>query len=368
MSVPEGRSSSHALSLALQGGGAWGAYTWGVLDRLLARRGIGIEQISGTSAGALNGAIVASALAGAPDPDAGRWRAREALASFWHEMAADRAHDPMRLLLGPWGAAMSDQLGQWMLGTGTVSPYQANPLNLNPLRKAIADHVDIDAIRALRGPRLFVTATNVRTGLPRVFGSAEMSVDVLMASACLPQIFQAVEIDGEPYWDGGYCGNPSIWPLLHDGRAHDIVLVQLAANVHPQLPRTAAEIRQRIGELMFSSSLVAEMQAIHAMRGSFARAGVDAPVLHARFHRVGPPPARDEGEAAGGSLDRSWRLLLARRDQGRRAASRFFALHRDALGRRSTLDLAATFMDPRKPKLRLAVPPAREDRASRLAG
>lgn len=164
------------LSLALQGGGAWGAYTWGVLDELVGHPELPIEQLSGTSAGAVNGAIVASALA-----RGSAHHARDALASFWRQMARAPQAAMLTAWLGPIGQAVTEQLGHWALATGVVSPYQANPLNLNPLRDAIAAHMDAEALRGAGAPALYVAATNVRTGLPRAFGPAEITVDTLMA-------------------------------------------------------------------------------------------------------------------------------------------------------------------------------------------
>lgn len=342
----EPRPDPVPLALALQGGGAWGAYTWGVLDELVERPDLSIESISGTSAGAINGAIIASALVSGSAQDA-----RRALESFWHEVAGDPAASLLLAWTGPLGQAVTERLGTWMLSSTTLGPYQFDPLNLNPLRRAIAAHVDVDALRQRRGPALYVVATNVRTGLPRVFGPAEMSVDALMASACLPQIFQAVEIDGEEYWDGGYSGNPALWPLIHHhGEARDLLLVQLAANLHDDVPHKPPAIRRRAGEIAFNASLIAEMQAIHAMRAMCAQAGLDAPVVQMRFHRVGPPPERAASETSG-ALDRSWSRLTGLRMQGRQAAQEFLARHRDDLGVRSTLDLGAAFVNPAKPRL-----------------
>jgi NTE family protein len=178
------------IGLALQGGGSWGAYTWGVLDTLLASRSVSIAQLSGTSAGAINAAIVASALAtGSPA------QARKALRSFWLGIARPAAADLGREVWGPVERAWRETVGMWLLSRSAVSPYSANPLGINPLRDAIAAHVDIDAIRSKSAPALFVTVTNVKTGLPRVISNDAMTIDALLASSCLPQLFQAVELD-----------------------------------------------------------------------------------------------------------------------------------------------------------------------------
>ncbi len=335
------------ISLALQGGGAWGAFTWGVLDHLLTRDSLAIDQISGTSAGAINGAIVCSALAhGRPS------EACQALESFWRSVAEHPARSLLQTMMGPIGELMTKRVNNWMLGAGSVSPYQTDPLDWNPMRAAISAHVDIEAIRSRTGPQLFVTATNVRTGLPRVFGSAEITLDSLAASACLPQIFRAVQINGEAYWDGGYCGNPTLWPLVRHGKANDIVLVQLAPERRDEVPRDTAGIRDRAAEIVFNSSLVAEMQAIHAIREMASSAGSRSAFLQTRFHRIGPPPDAVLSES-GAATDRSWQWLTQLRDEGRVAARRFMARNRSKLGVESTLDIAKVFFDHHKPMVNL---------------
>jgi NTE family protein len=356
------RRPPRPISLALQGGGALGAYTWGVLDVLLARTDLPIDQISGTSAGALNGAVLASALAGG-----GRRHAREALESFWRAVAAHPAQTLFRAMMGPVGGLVSEGVRQWLFGGAMLSPYQTDPLDLNPLRQAIAAHVDVDAIRARRGPQLFVTATHVTTGLPRVFGSAEMTLDALLASACLPQLFRAVEIDGEPYWDGGYVGNPTLWPLIRHGRARDLVLVQLAPDRRDGAPRSNASIRHRAAEIVFNSSLVAEMQAIQAIRERMPPAPAvdgstrtaESPFHAMRFHRIGPPPAAAL-ERPDASLDRSWDWIGTLRDAGRDAARRFLRRDGARLGQASTLDIGQAYGTGRKPRVNVpvVVPPA----------
>src|SRR5438445_3739556 len=205
------------IGLALQGGGSWGAYTWGVLDALLASRSITITQLSGTSAGAINAAVIASALAnGSPA------QARKALRSFWLSIAAPDAPEVVRSFLGPLERHWRNSMNDWLLASGLMSPYSATTLGMHPLREAITAHVDIDAIRSKSAPALFVTVTNVKTGLPRVISNRDMSIDTLLASASLPELFAAVEIDGEHYWDGGYGGNPTLWPMIHSGFGDDL--------------------------------------------------------------------------------------------------------------------------------------------------
>jgi NTE family protein len=340
------------LGLALQGGGSWGAYTWGVLDCLLASRTVAVSQLSGTSAGALNAAIVASALArGSPV------LARKKLREFWLAVAPPAVAELGREIWGPAERRWRETIGAWVVSGNGMSPYQTNPLGINPLRDLIAAHIDIDAIRSKGAPALYVTVTNVRTGLPRVISNQEMTVDVLLASACLPQLFQAVEIDGESYWDGGYSGNPTLWPLIKGGGSRDLIVVQLTPDQVPALPKDPASIHRRIDEIVFASSLVAEMQAIAAMRTVAARSNDrTSGMLDVRLHRIGPPPANLT--AKGSPMERSRAWLEELHDEGRRAAKRFIARDGAAIGVRETLDIAKAFSDRHKPKVRM---PAHED-------
>ena len=220
-----------------------------------------IRQLSGTSAGAINAAIVAGSLA-----NGSAAQARKALRAFWLSIAHPAASDIVRSLWGPLERRWRNPMNDLLLTSGIMSLYGASGLAIKPLRDAIARHVDIDAIRSKSAPALFVTVTNVRSGLPRVISNADLSVDALLASACLPDLFPAVEIDGEFYWDGGYGGNPTLWPMIHSGVADDLILVQLVPDRVEQVPTDSLSIRRRVGEIVFHSSLVAEMQAIHAMR------------------------------------------------------------------------------------------------------
>src|SRR5215472_877001 len=339
-------SARRPVGLALQGGGSWGAYTWGVLDALLASRSVSVAQLSGTSAGAINAAIVASALAKGSSADA-----RKMLGSFWQAIADPTLSSMARELWRPVEHKWRDSLGAWLWSTGMLSPYSANPLGINPLRDAIAAHVDIDAIRSKSSPALYVTVTNVRTGLPRVFANDAITIDALLASASLPQLFQAVEIDGEAYWDGGYCGNPTLWPMVQSGVARDLIVVQLVPDLADDVPKDASSIRRRIGEIVFNSSLVAEMQAITAMRSVAGRSAGQASALDVRLHRIGPP-RRDLLER-GSSFERSRGWLELLYEAGRADARQFMEQHSADLGVRETLDVAHVFADEHKPKVRV---------------
>jgi NTE family protein len=334
------------IGLALQGGGSWGAYTWGVLDALLASRSVTIAQLSGTSAGAINAAIVASALAKGSPADA-----RKMLRSFWLAMADPALSNLARELWRPVEHKWRDSIGAWLWSTGMLSPYNANPLGINPLRDAVAAHVDIDAVRSKSAPALYVTVTNVRTGLPRVFANDAMTIDALVASASLPQLFQAVQIDDEAYWDGGYCGNPTLWPMIQSGAARDLIVVQLVPDLADDVPKDAPSIRRRIGEIVFNSSLVAEMQAIAAMRAVAGRGAGQASALGVRMHRIGPP--QRELLERGSSFERSRGWLDLLHDAGRTEARQFMDRHGADLGLRETLDIARVFGDAHKPKMRV---------------
>ncbi len=338
------RGSRQPLALALQGGGIWGAYTWGVLDYVLAQAEIDITDISGTSAGALNGAIVAAQLATGT-----RASARNALKAFWNDVAAD--HEKVAFFVAPWVSAWF----QRALADGTLSPYDVNPLDVNPLRSLVEKHVHIEALADDKSPRLTITATHVATGLPRVFFGGEITVDALMASACVPTLFRAVDIDGEAYWDGAFCGNPTLWPLFRTGKPKDVLLVQLSPDVRSgPAPRTSAEISRRSAEITFHNSLVGELQALHTMRQLVGDDASHETLTASRLHRIGPPPLSVlDGHRAGvASVQREAIGQLCRR--GRADARKFFTQHRGALGKTSTLDLGATFFSTTKPKLKAA--------------
>ena len=337
--------SRRPLRVALQGGGALGAYSWGVLDALLASRSVDLTHFSGTSAGALNAAICASAIASA-GPTSGRREARRALASFWQAISSSPWTDYVGLLWGPVAQSMRKGFGEWLWTSAMASPYGRHILPAmaaTPLATVLEKHIDIDALRSNAAPRVFVTLTHVGTGLPRVIGNPDLSIDVLLASACLPQMFRAVEIDGESFWDGGYTGNPTLWPLVrHPGEA-DICLVQLSPGTVQTMPIEVSQIRQRVGEVVFHSSLVAEMQAIQAIRASARAQHISNKFTRARFHRIGPPP--DEIAGAGAATDRSPRFIRLLADGGRDAARAFLARDAKAIGQRETLEISKHFVD-----------------------
>src|SRR5262245_62351075 len=253
------------VDLALQGGGAHGAYTWGVVDRLLEEPWLRIEGISGTAAGAMNAAVLVAGHAAG-----GAEGAREALDSFWRRVARAGAFSPMRrgpldVMLDRWTLDSNPVYIAFDLASRIFSPYDVNPAAWNPLRDILAQSVDFDRL-ATAPIKLFVTATNVRTGRLRIFRNKDVTPDALLASACLPSMFQAIEVDGETYWDGGYAGNPPIVPLVRECDSQDTILIPINPIERPGTPRTAREIIDRVNEVSFNASLLKEVRMIALLR------------------------------------------------------------------------------------------------------
>lgn len=257
------------MHLALQGGGAHGAFTWGVLDALLMDGRLDFAGISGTSAGALNAVALAHGWAQGLDHEAEPMEeARAALARIWTkvmEMGAlnENTARLSKLMMGALPAAWT-----------RLSPYQSNPLDINPLRDLIAEQTDFARLQKLDQPRVFVAATDVATGLAEIFSGARLTVEAVMASACLPHYFQAPEIDGKLYWDGGYAANPAMGPLLEMGVTQDILLVQINPLHRSGQPLSAAAIADRINDLTFNASLIAQMRTISIINELVAQ-GID---------------------------------------------------------------------------------------------
>ena len=327
------------VDLALQGGGAHGAFTWGVLDRLLEDERLEIAGVSGASAGAINAVVMAAGLMAG-----GRGAAREALLAFWTSVGASTRLNPLNggMFGALFGSAASwTPLGMYMdMASRVLSPYQFNPLNLNPLRQVIEDAVDFDAVRRCDKVDLFIGATHVRTGRLRVFRNAELSVDAVLASACLPTMFQAVEIDGEAYWDGGYSGNPSMSPLIRECHASDTILVQINPIERRGTPRTAREIHNRLNEIAFNSVLLKELHAGALLKhATDPGTGEGAIWAQMRIHRISSDVMLELGYSS--KMIAEWAFFCMLRDEGRKAASEFLAAHGKDLGVRSSLDLDA---------------------------
>jgi len=325
------------IDLALQGGGAHGAFTWGVLDRLLEEPQLQIEGISGTSAGAMNAAVLVHGHAAG-----GSKGAKAALEDFWRRVSRAATFSPFRrtpldVLLGRWTMDTSPIFLAFDMAARVFSPYDLNPRGANPMRDILAECVGFGNL-AQSSIRLFVTATNVRTGRGRVFRNADLTPDVLLASACLPTLFQAIEIDGEAYWDGGYVGNPTITPLVRECASSDTVLVQVNPVERPGTPRSAREILDRLNEVSFNSPLMKELRLIAVLR-QVANAGdcEGARWAGMRIHRIASEMMVELGYSS--KLNAEWEFFCMLRDEGRRCAEAFLKDHMDDLGRRSSFDL-----------------------------
>lgn len=332
------------INLALQGGGTHGAYTWGVLDRLLDEDRLEVEAISGTSAGAMNAAVFADGMG-----RGGREEARRALDHFWTSVSQAAQAGPLQptpfdRYSNGWNLDHSAGFVAFDMLTRMLSPYQLNPMNLNPLRGVLERSVDFRRLEGCRAVKLFISATNVKTGKVRVFQSGEVTADVLLASACLPFLFQAVTIDGDPYWDGGYMGNPAIFPLIYGTQTQDVVIVQINPLGCDRVPTTAAEIMNRVNEISFNSSLMREMRAI-----SFVTDLIDEQKLDSKsYKRVNVHWIEAEKQMRGlgvsSKLNAGMSFLLHLKAIGRKAADEWLAGHFDHIGERSTIDIKEKFL------------------------
>jgi NTE family protein len=336
--------STKRINLALQGGGAHGAYTWGVLDRLLEEERLEVEAISGTSAGAMNAAVFADGMG-----RGGRAEAKRALEAFWRNISEAARNGPLQptafdRLAGGWNLDHSMAFVAFDLLTRMLSPYQLNPTNYNPLRQVLEKSVDFARLEGCRAVKLFISASNVKTGKVRVFGCGEITPDVLLASACLPFLFQAVTIDGEPYWDGGYMGNPAIFPLIYGAESRDVVIVQINPLGCDRVPTSATEIMNRLNEISFNSSLMREMRAI-----SFVTDLIDQGKLDSQqYKRINVHWIEAEEQMRGlgvsSKLNARMDFLLHLKEIGRDVADRWIATHFDAIGERSTIDIREKFL------------------------
>jgi NTE family protein len=327
------------VDLALQGGGSHGAFTWGVLDRLIEEPWLRIDAISGTSAGAMNAALVADGWT-----QGGAEGARAALEAYWRRVSQAAAFSPMQRspldrLMGRWTLDTSPAYVAMDLMARVLSPYDLNPLGLNPLRTILAESINFG--RLANAPiRLFITATNVRTGRGRIFRNTEITADVLLASACLPTMFQAIEIDGEPYWDGGYSGNPTLTPLVRESDARDTILVQINPRERLEPPRTANEILNRLNEISFNSPLMKELRMI-ALLHEVADPGHGEGARWAgmRTHRIMSDTLADFG--ASSKLNAEWEFVSLLKQEGRKSADAFLTAHGEEIGKHSTADFDA---------------------------
>lgn len=325
------------MDLALQGGGSHGAFSWGVLDRLLEEPWLKIEGVSGTSAGAMNAAVLADGYAAG-----GAEGARKALATYWSHVSEAARYSPFQRspldkFLGRWSLDHSPMFVFMDMMSRLYSPYDLNPRGINVLAPILDKKVDFERLR--KSPvKVFITATNVRTGRPRVFRNAEITPEVLMASACLPTLFQAVEIDGEYYWDGGYSGNPTMAPLVNELVSDDTILIPVNPVDRPGPPKTAHDILNRLNEVSFNAVLIKELHMMALLRRVAGKVtGEGAEWARMRVHIVRNPIMATL--AASSKLNAEWDFLTMLRDEGRKAGDEFLRLHADDIGKRSTLDI-----------------------------
>lgn len=336
-------SKPKRINLALQGGGAHGAFTWGVLDRILEDGRLEIAAISGTSAGAMNAVALADGFtAGGADG------AREKLENFWHTMSDAAKNSPIKrapidVMMGYW--SLDRSWGYYAMDalSRMFSPYQLNPLNMNPLRDVLDDCIDFSCVQSCHGIKLYISATNVETGKVKVFDSAYLTADMVMASACLPNVYQAVVIEGVPYWDGGYMGNPALFPFHSGSDTADIAVIQINPVERKGIPRTPLEIQNRINEIAFNSSLLKELRAIDFVdrlidEGKLDETRYRSERIHIIENQVALIPL-----GASSKMNAEWAFLTHLRDLGRETATQWLDRHFSDIGVRSTVDLRAMF-------------------------
>lgn len=339
--------SQKTVNLALQGGGAHGAFAWGALDKLLEDGRIDIDGICATSAGTMNACALAWGMhKGGPD------KAREALQDFWQNISrAGQKFSPVQKM--PWEKFMpwkaDDSLSYFLFDSMTrlFSPYQFNPFDFNPLRDILAESINFDELRECDCVKLFISATHVHSGKVKVFNTDEITLDVVMASACLPFMFKAVKVDGEDYWDGGYIGNPALFPLFYETDTRDVVIVHINPMERTKTPQSAHEIMNRINEISFNSSLLKELRAIafvkklieHDMLKEEHRKNFTDVLVHSiRADEV----MVDLSVSSKFSSD--WDFLTGLRDKGQAVMGSWLAEHFDDIGVRDTVDLHEEFL------------------------
>lgn len=352
--MPAKKNSKKTMNLALQGGGAHGAYTWGVLDYLLEDDRLDFEGISATSAGAMNAAALAY---GKTQGDAET--AREVLEHFWREISlSGSVFSPVKRTPWEWGSGMNPFMSDWSLAnspafslfqglTHALSPYQFNPYNINPLKDVLEKTIDFDIVHACNCVKLFVTATDVENGTPRIFENEEINIDVLLASSALPFLFHAIEIDGHHYWDGGYMGNPSLWPLFYHAQSRDILMVHVNPIQREGLPREAYTIENRVNEITFNTALIKELRAI-----DFVKKLVNEDMLKDEYkdqykdillHSIRADKVMRDLSIAS-KFDTDWHFLIYLRDLGREQAKLWLDAHFKDIGKRASVDIQKDYL------------------------
>ncbi|MBI3434661.1 MAG: patatin-like phospholipase family protein [Proteobacteria bacterium] len=341
---PRAAADNKLANLALQGGGAHGAFTWGVLDRLLEEPRFDIDGVSATSAGAMNAVVLAHGLT-----VGGREGARQALSDFWRRVSKAGRGSPLQpswydRLTHNHSLDHSPAFMVFDLMSRLFSPYQLNPLNYNPLKPVLEAVVDFERLRRECAIRLFLCATNVRSGKVRVFDNKEICVDQVLASACLPFLYQAVEIDGEHYWDGGYMGNPALFPLIYNCASRDIIIIHINPIERQELPKTAQEILSRINEISFNSSLFRELRAIAFVTKLIDDMKVDGGGLKRMLiHSIEADDVM-QGLGAPSKLNADWDFLMRLHTIGRERAERWLGSNFAKLGAQSSVDIRAKYL------------------------
>lgn len=336
------------INIALQGGGAHGAFVWGVLDKFLEDGRIKIEALSATSAGSMNGVIYSYGL-----HKGGRQGARDLLYQFWKRISEiGKVYNPVHLL--PWehlqnGWNVDKSLGYAFFDTFTniFSPYEFNPLNINPLRGVLEELIDFEELRKCSAVKLFLSATNVRTGRIRVFPIEELTIDAVLASACLPYVFQSVQIGNEFYWDGGYSGNPAIFPLFYHTKSRDILIIHTNPIERHEIPKTVEDIHNRIIEITFNSSLLKEIRAItlvqKLLREEWLKEEYRGHFKDILLHSMrGDKTMRELSIPSKFNTD--WDFLMYLFTRGRAAADVWIQENYSHLGKTSTVDLYQEFL------------------------
>jgi NTE family protein len=328
------------INLALQGGGSHGAFTWGVLDALLEDGRLEFDGVSGTSAGAMNAVAMAAGMA-----KGGRDGARQKLREFWMAVGEKGRFSPIRrnpldVFFGKYSFQYSPSYWAADLFSRVFSPYDTNPLDINPLRDVVESVIDFDDVSNCQSFKTFVAATNVWTGKGRVFSGDDLTADAVMASACLPTMYKAVEIEGVPYWDGGFGGNPALYPFFYSTDTEDTLLVQINPVERRHTPKSAQEIQDRMNEITFNAGLLREFRAIEFVRRLKREGRLDDTTYSSiRMHRVCADEALADLSAAT-KLNAEWRFLENLHDLGYAAGQDFLDEHFDAIGERPTLDLS----------------------------
>jgi len=333
---------NRAINLALQGGGAHGAFTWGVLDRLLEDGRLRFEGVSGTSAGAMNAVALAHGLL-----DGGNNGARAALEKFWNAVAASMPQSATVMSADGRSASLAPSVRNLLRWANYFAPDRIGLLDMNPLQAIVATHIDFERLRARSPVKLFLAATNANSGKLRLFRETELTADALLASACLPTVSRPVQIDGEPYWDGGYAANPAVFPLFYECRSRDILLVLLSPLKHKETPNTAQDIRDRVLEFAFTATFLREMRTFAHFRDHVSKAGFpigrfERRILRTCFHIIDAQEFMSDLTAET-RLAVNLKFFMTLRDVGRQHAQTWLQQNFDAIGKRSTVEIADLF-------------------------